>query len=276
MSQLNSIIKKLPYPFQKALLTLLYRKNGKILKDYMVFNNGQFYLYDIDGTYIPSEGLSWYLDYNDYLSNVNKISAFAYKPKKGDVIIDIGAGIGEEVIVFSRMADVDGQVYAIEANPELFPLLQQVKERNKLINVQIFNIAINAMDEAVTIVLDQESFKSGTLGNDQKSGKSYKVPGLRFDSFAKENKIDKINFLKVNIEGAERFVIESIGDYIRKVENVAISCHDFRFDLEKEKNPFFKTKKLVIEYLSDNGFVLKSQAMGISYIDDWVYGTRKN
>jgi FkbM family methyltransferase len=193
MSQLTNIIKRLPHPFQKALLTLLYKKNGKILKDYMSFNNGQFYLYDIGGTYIPSEGLSWYLDYDYYLNNVNKVSAFAYKPKKGDVVIDIGAGIGEEVIVFSRMAEIEGKVYAIEANPELFPLLQQVKEKNRLVNVALFNLAINANNDIINIAIDENSFLSGTLGGIGNAQKNYQVPGLRFDSFALQNNIDIIN-----------------------------------------------------------------------------------
>jgi FkbM family methyltransferase len=273
VSQIARIIKKLPTSLQKFALQLLYLKNGKFLQDFKSFNNGQFYAYKIKGMYVPSEAIDWYLDYKYYQEWVLAISAFAYRPKKGDVIIDIGAGIGEEAIVYSGSVGAKGKVYAIEANPEVFEVLKKIVALNNLENIQLYNIAINVADEPVKISIEQSSFLGGSIGVAKASNKSFIVEGLRFDSFAQKNAINKIDFLKVNIEGAERFVIETIGNHISTIRNIAISCHDFRYG--EDNNPFFKTKAMVSEYLQNHDFIVSSQSTGKPFIDDWVYGTRK-
>lgn len=42
---------------------------------------------------------------------------FDYAPKDGDVIIDIGAGVGTETLIYSMMTGKNGKVFAIEAHP---------------------------------------------------------------------------------------------------------------------------------------------------------------
>lgn len=273
-SKIAYFIKKLPFPFKKQAIRLLYFKSGRYLQDFIEFKEGHFYGYKINNIYVPSESLGWFVDYNYYQNWVNAVSAYAYKPGKGDVVVDVGAGIGEEVTVFSKMVGAAGKVYSIEANPMVFKVLQKLTALNGLGNVELFNIAINTTDENIPISVDDVTFLSGSVGNTKRESKYVDVQGTRFDTFIDQNKISQIDLLKVNIEGAERFLIDSIGDHLQKIRNVAISCHDFRYEFEKERNPFFKTKSLVEAYLLDNGFKITSQQTSKRYIDDWVYGSR--
>src|SRR5436190_1128591 len=62
-------------------------------------------------------------------------------PRAGDVIVDIGAGRGEDVFAFSRAVGLEGRVYAIEPHPVSFAALEKLYERNGLRNVTTINCA---------------------------------------------------------------------------------------------------------------------------------------
>jgi len=270
---LVEILKKASPFVQKKLVQLLYLKNGKRLIDFKCLVKDKYYAYQVKDVYVPQDSLAWFVDYDYYYQSAAKICNYQYGPKQGDLVIDIGAGIGEEAIVFSKLVGNSGSVYGIEANPEVFNVLSQIIDLNSLTNVKLFNIAINSENVAVQLSDAGESFLSGSIVNGSDSTRSYTVPGKRFDSFVKENNIGIIDLLKVNIEGAERFVIDSITDP-SNIKNFAIACHDFRYC--SEHNEFFRTKELVTEYLRDHHFKVSSQQTGIGYIDDWVYGSQKN
>lgn len=59
----------------------------------------------------------------------------AYESRPGDVVMDIGAGKGEDAIAFSQAVGSTGRVYAIEAHPITFRCLQLFQELNRLENV---------------------------------------------------------------------------------------------------------------------------------------------
>jgi hypothetical protein len=45
---------------------------------------------------------------------------WGYRPRAGDTILDIGAGLGEETLTFSRAVGDQGQVICVEAHPRTF------------------------------------------------------------------------------------------------------------------------------------------------------------
>ena len=201
------------------------------------------------------------------------MATYAYQPLPGDIVIDIGAGLGEETLVFSELVGEKGKVFSIEANPGVFKILQEVITLNELSNVHAYNIAINEEDQPVIINDENESYLSGSLTKRADTNtEAYKVPGYTMNRFVEENKIERIDLLKVNIEGAERFVISTIEKVLPLVKNFAIECHDFRY--AKEGNEFFRTRDLVVSFLKMHGYTIVSQQTGTPYIDDWVYASR--
>jgi len=57
---------------------------------------------------------------------------FLYKPKTGDIVFDIGAGVGVDAIVFSQLVGDTGRVYAFEAHPWTFRALEKCCALNRL------------------------------------------------------------------------------------------------------------------------------------------------
>jgi FkbM family methyltransferase len=270
------LVRKIKVPFiRKWFLKYFFKKNGVFLQDIITYDNGKFFLYKVDNIFIPDESLYWPVSFETKLKKCKNESLFAYQPHNGDTIIDIGAGLGEETILFSKLVGDKGRVIAIEANPSVFKILKKVIELNHLKNVYAFNLAIYEKDAMVSLVDAYASYDAVFIKKDVYD-KENSVKGVRFDTFLKEQQIDRIDFLKVNIEGGEKFVIDTISTHqLNKIPHIAIACHDFRY--RKERNDFFRTKDYVTQQLLKNSFdVSQSRQTGIDYIDDWVYAKKNS
>lgn len=269
---LSSLIEKIPSKnIISFLLKLGYLKNGNRFSSFKKIDDK--YIYKVDGMYVPSDSMGWYVSPKTILKDCNDICLFNYKVKEGDTVIDIGAGIGEETLCLASLVGNKGRVYSIEANPRIFSILKEVIELNELKNVTAFNLAISEKDEPIQIIEDQ-NFLAGSIGNPiAQNSKSYTVQGMRMESFLKQHEINKVDLLKANIEGAERFIIQSLGERLHIIRNAAIACHDFRY--RNEGNPFFKTKELVVRFFEENGYKVSYQNSGRGQVDDWIYATQE-
>jgi len=81
-----------------------------------------------------------------------------YKPKPGDVIVDIGAGHGEDVLPFAQESGPTGTVLAIEAHPKTYEHLKRFCNLNRLSNVIPIHAAL--MDTPGTVQILRESLAS--------------------------------------------------------------------------------------------------------------------
>ncbi|HET7001752.1 MAG TPA: FkbM family methyltransferase [Puia sp.] len=189
-------------------------------------------------------------------------------PRGRDVFIDVGSGIGMESMFLSRQTDFQGRIYAVEASPFTFGLLKANIEINRLKNMHAFNLAIS--DRAGEIFIDDNQINH--IANTVFTDKGTAVRAITMDGFMEKNHIDLVGLLKVNIEGAERLLIESF-EKISRVKHVAIACHDFLYKRSGDKN--FKTKKTIIRFLENRNFDVIGNETGIDYVDDWIYGSNK-
>jgi FkbM family methyltransferase len=199
---------------------------------------------------------------------------FQYTPKQGDVIVDIGAGKGEDTFVFSREVRDTGHVIAVEALPSTFACLQYFVKKNGLQNVSPIQVAISDNNDEIMMTDDEVSWLSNSIeiAAPSKSA-SKKVKTITFDSLVNERKLKKIDFLKMNIEGAECAALRGMTDSLQIIDNICISCHDFRFD--RGESEYFRTMVEVENTLTAAGFTLTSRKSDTRpYIACQVNGTR--
>ena len=62
---------------------------------------------------------------------------FKYKPKIGDIIVDVGVANGSEIPEFCKLVGTNGKVLAIEADPACCRRLKKLKTILKLDNLLI-------------------------------------------------------------------------------------------------------------------------------------------
>ena len=196
-------------------------------------------------------------------------SLFQYVPKLGDTIVDVGAGIGEGVLTFSRLVGNTGRVISIEAHPTTFACLSEVVRRNDLTNVVTLQAAVSGTDGS----LDISDMGGTSLSNTVMAGeRGIKVRAITLDTLAAEYKITHVDFLKSNIEGAERLMIEGMTSLVSRVRNVSISCHDFIADRTADDS--FRTKELVRTFLVNHGFEVTEREDKLPELSDTLYARR--
>lgn len=271
---INSILHKLERANQFALVEkicfAMYRLKGARIESVRYIRSFRTWEFKIGDNYFYSTGPGWVYSH-DYLRRVFIDNlGYSYFPKRGDIVVDVGAGVGEELMVFSHAVGPKGTVYAIEAHPFTFSVLKHNNEQNGFRNTVLLNCAISDENGFIHIEDSDVSLANRVVYNGDQN--TIKVKAVTIHTLIEEHKIKQIDFLKVNIEGAEQLLIKGIGSSISKIRNVAISCHDFRY--HQEGVEFFRTKKLVVEYLNDSGFIVKIRNTGRAMYDDYVYGNR--
>ena len=196
-------------------------------------------------------------------------------PKQGDYVIDLGAGLGEETVIYAILVGKTGKVHSLEANPSTYAGLKYMCEQNKFTWVSPHHLAIFNTDGEVTIEDDDENYLTNTINANNKKSEGVRVKAKTLDSLVRDNGITRIDFLKSNIEGAEQFMIEGMKESIKIIRHLCISCHDFRHT-QHNHGEFYMTKSKITAFLKANGFEVTTRSTGDALVDDYVYGRNTN
>lgn len=188
-----------------------------------------------------------------YLRDARDYWFHVYHPREGDVIVDIGAGRGEDVYAFSLAAGPKGRVWAIEAHPENFRHLVEFCEAYGLANVTCLNLACTDRPGQMQVET-LPVWESNYVREGAPSPTSYPVEALPFDAICRRHGIGRIDFLKMNIEGAERAALPGCREALRRTRYCCVAAHDFRAD--RGEGEHFRTRAFVWDFLSDLGFRL--------------------
>jgi FkbM family methyltransferase len=191
---------------------------------------------------------------------------YQYRPKEGDTIVDVGAGTGWETLLFSRGVGMSGRVISIEAHPRVFRCLSKMRAENRLENVTLVQAAVADQEGEVQLSDSPEHEANSIIG--MVSG--IRVACTTLDYIFRSLELSRVDFLKMNIEGAERLALSGMREMVRKTKNVCIACHDF---LANEGGPDeLRTKADVIAFLKQNGFVVSLRESEGDFLRNYVYG----
>ena len=267
----NNQLKKLQdagcHRFLERVIYFMYQRRGKDIKEVTFLKDKNVWEFKIGEDFFYSSGPGWVYDYEYLLRQFSLHLGFHYLPRPGDCVVDVGAGVGEELMIFSRSVGSQGKVYAIEAHPKTFEVLEYNCRKNGLRNAELLNVAIADKPGSIFIEDSRDSL-ANTVSEKQHAG-SHRVEAVTIDQLVNRYGIERINLMKVNIEGAEQLLVKGIGPSISKIDHMAISCHDFRF--HNEGNTFFKTREIVQEFLRDHDFECITRDTNNPLLDDYVY-----
>ena len=140
--------------------------------------------------------------------------------KQGDKVIDIGANLGYYTCPLADLVGEEGRVYAVEPVPVIFSVLKRNVGKRR--NVELLNYALG--EECRTIEMANDSVASagyfGTGRNFVSEGELSK-DAVRFTAQMKRGSelfgaMEKIDFIKCDIEGYERVVLPELRPLIEK------------------------------------------------------------
>lgn len=194
-----------------------------------------------------------------------------YHPKRGEVIIDVGAGRGEDIPAFLDAVGETGRVIAIEAHPTSFKELEAFCRLNRRYNVTLLQVALMDKPGFVTVT-DLNEWESNAV-NQKNDSNTIHVQANTLDNICKSEFIEDISFLKINIEGAERYALLGMDHAIRRCKVICVACHDFR--AERGESEQFRTRAFVEQYLVEHGFKLASRKHDSrDYVRDHIFGLK--
>jgi FkbM family methyltransferase len=140
--------------------------------------------------------------------------------KKNPVIVDLGANIGFGVIYWKSKYP-DSKILAVEPSVSVYENLLVNINKNEFHSVETLNKAIWFENTQLEFAADE--MISGSLILEKKLPKKYVVSTMKLS----EINLDEIDFLKIDIEGAENYILDDINKILSRVKNVFIEYHSF-------------------------------------------------
>lgn len=130
-----------------------------------------------------------------------------------DVVLDIGANIGQMSVYYADWAKT---VWSFEPLPHLFQIAQENISQNNIQNVEVFNSAVG--EKECDLYMKSVATNDGASFVTNKGGKDLvKVKSITLDSLLDEiPEWKKVDYIKVDVEGYEPFVIQGGKKLIQK------------------------------------------------------------
>jgi FkbM family methyltransferase len=171
-----------------------------------------------------------------------EVSSYIIKNlKSGETFMDIGANNGYFTVLAANLVGPNGKVISVEPNPNSFQRLLHNIEINNLSNVILLNIALSDYDGKTTLYLNSDSEDGlASLIKSEQFEPFAEVEVKRFDHLFEEEKID---ILKMDVEGAEMDVIRGMENYIESHQGIKIimewnNSYRKEYDFKYLKNIF--------------------------------------
>jgi FkbM family methyltransferase len=239
--------------------------------------NGVRRIFVEDGIWMHETSQGYFAYHQPYLrldlSRLDEIARrqflWGYTPRAGDVIMDVGAGVGEETPTFSRAVGGGGKVICIEAHPRTFRCLKKLVAYNRLANVIPVFAAVTEPGCSQATIGNNNEYLANRVG----AAKGVSVPATTIDAIHRQLNLGPVHLLKMNIEGSERRAIQGMAEILKQAEILCVSCHDFLARAAGDDE--LRTKGLVGGFLRQNGFeiVERTEPTLPPYVRDqlWAY-----
>lgn len=141
------------------------------------------------------------------------------------IIIDLGANIGTSAIAL-HLRFPQAKIFAVEMEKSNFELLEQNVSRYP--NIIAVNVAI-AAHTGLRVVFDRSTGPWGYTIAETENAKSElgeMVQARSLDSLVEEFRLETIDLLKIDIEGAEKELFEAGGRWLSITKVIIVELHD--------------------------------------------------
>lgn len=143
------------------------------------------------------------------------------------IIIDCGANIGLSVLYFKKCLP-NADIIAFEPDASNFTLLEKNVYSNNLASVTLHNAAIWIHNNSINF--DASGSEASHISEQPDSG-SFAVKAFRLADLLQQ--YPKVDFLKIDIEGAEKAVLQDAAHQLTRIENMFVEYHGKTNETEK-------------------------------------------
>lgn len=145
--------------------------------------------------------------------------------KPGDIVFDVGANGGLFTIIAAKQVGDSGHVYAFEPGERELELLRHNIEINHLKNVTVIAAAVGDKTCSTQLAISCDGALNSLAHTDhpnQQIQSWQPVKMLSLDSAIQEFNISQVNFIKIDVEGAEKLVLNGAKNLLYSHPNTII------------------------------------------------------
>ena len=179
-----------------------------------------------------------------------------------DVVVDIGAHIGGFAVRAAKKAH-RGEVYAFEASSKNYAMLTENRNLNNANNLRIHNKAVSGQRGEMKFYMPDDNGALGSLLQETDSPLEI-VQAVTLDDIIADNHIEQIDYLKLDVEGAEYdILLNCLAETLAKVRRIIMEYHGFEGHTQSPMD--------LVRLLETHGFIVHVEA-GI-FPQKFLFGT---
>ena len=139
------------------------------------------------------------------------------------IILDLGSRDGYQSVEF-RTWFPDAKIFVFEANPNQFNQINSVTYGH---NIEIVMSSVGNFNGKTSFYISSSNVGASSLlkiNNHERSSEWHQyeinVDIIRVDDWCKKNNINEIDILWMDVQGAEKMVLEGVGEYLKNVKAI--------------------------------------------------------
>lgn len=214
-------IKNMPDSIYAFLQTFSWKLNKNTPSISIIRKNYQWLAsFKNDSLYFPTPRTAIL---GHFLNTHSKVWEKYFNVEKDDIVIDIGAYVGSFCISSSNLAKT---IIAIEPNPDAFQCLKLNLKNNN--NVILINKGVWNESKKMEFYVDRKYPIANSLVIPPDSCNKIEIEVDSLDNIISSYNFEVINFIKMNIEGAEIEALRGMKDTLLKTEKITMDAHHIR------------------------------------------------
>jgi FkbM family methyltransferase len=181
--------------------------------------------------------------------------------RRSKVILDIGAHCGSHSIIYSKI-NPDCKIYSFEPQKIMFDILCMNINNNNIKNIKPYNYALGNKNCMAT--MSDSCIDGHTIGKiDLSSNNFYNLGGLQIGKGGENIEIktlddinfnEKIDFIKIDVEGFENFVIDGGMNTIIRYKPIIFFEHNFKVVTNEMYDYYNPVNFTITEKLQELGY----------------------
>ncbi len=198
---------------------MLYPFNGKstqgvdLIIDYLPDKYNLKYLVN------TKEHIGWNIFFlGAYEKDTNEI--LSKYIKEGMTVVEAGANHGSETVIIGKLIGEKGMLYAFEPLPTLIERLSiNIKINKQEDYVRVVPFALGELEQTIQFHIADERLSNQGMGSKYEfslATKSISVEQLTLDKWVERTNISVIDFIKIDIQGAELDLLRGGADTIKR------------------------------------------------------------
>lgn len=162
-----------------------------------------------------SDIMAWYIFYGFKEEAKERLYSLV---NKSDIVIDVGANIGETTLNFAKLVGSNGVVYSFEPDPINYKTLEYNLSLNHFRNITLNKLGLGNQNGTYKIqTFDNNNKGMNRIINNTSPAKNYRqIIVTTLNEYVKSNNIKKVDLIKIDVEGFELNVLKGSSEVLQR------------------------------------------------------------